>query len=269
MIDKIAFLDQLAWPRGLRALVLAPHPDDFDAIAVSLRFFRDRDHRIRLAVASSSPSGVEDSFCTAPTAAAKAAVREAEQRESCRLFGLPDDCLSFLRLAEDEHGHPREDETNYARIRSTLDELRPDLVFLPHGNDTNAGHRRNFAMLERFGREAAFPFTALLNRDPKTVEMRHDLLMFFGEEEARWKAELLRCHRSQQRRNLNTRGYGFDERILRMNREVAAAYPNRPRYAEAFEVCIGPRPADLAHPLRFLSPIPGQVGRGGSMRPRS
>ncbi len=236
MNGAFGVLNELAWPRGLRILVLAPHPDDFDAIAVTLRFYRERDAGIRLAVASSSASGVEDSFCPTPTATAKAAVREAEQRESCRLFGLPDRCLTFLRLAEDEHGQPREDDANYARIRAVLDQARPDLVFLPHGNDTNAGHRRTFAMLERFGRESAFPFTALLNRDPKTLSMRPDLLMFFGEEEARWKAGLLRCHRSQQQRNLNTRGYGFDERILRLNREVAAAAQGRAPYAEAFEV---------------------------------
>jgi LmbE family N-acetylglucosaminyl deacetylase len=229
-------LDHLAWPRGLRVLVLAPHPDDFDAIAVTLRFFRDRDCGIRLVVASSSASGVEDSYCTPPATEVKAALREDEQRESCRLFGLPEHCISFLRMTEDEKGHPLDDAGNFDRMRAALDAARPDIVFLPHGNDTNAGHRRNFAMLERFAQQADYPVTALLNRDPKTVEMRHDLLTFFGAEAAEWKARLLRCHRSQQQRNLNTRGYGFDERILRLNREVASAYPNHPPYAEAFEI---------------------------------
>ncbi len=231
-----ALLDHLAWPRGLRLLVLAPHPDDFDAIAVTLRFFRDRDCGIRLVVASSSASGVEDSFCNPPTTGAKEAIREEEQRESCRLFGLDAERISFLRLPEDELGQPCEDDASFASVRSAIDAARPEIVFLPHGNDTNAGHRRNFAMLRRYALESEYPLTALLNRDPKTVEMRHELLMFFGEEEAQWKAQLLRCHRSQQQRNLNTRGYGFDERILRANRETAALYAGRRPYAEAFEI---------------------------------
>jgi hypothetical protein len=32
-------LESFALPKALRLLVLAPHPDDFDAIGVTLRFF--------------------------------------------------------------------------------------------------------------------------------------------------------------------------------------------------------------------------------------
>ena len=63
---------------------------------------------------------------------------------------------------------------------------------------------------------------ALLVRDPKTIEMRDEMVTFFGQEEADWKAEQMRFHESQQQRNLNVRGYGFDERILRLNQETAA-----------------------------------------------
>ena len=44
--------------------------------------------------------------------------------------------------------------------------------------------------------------------------MRYDFYTAFGPEEAEWKATLLRFHSSQHQRNLNTRGKGFDERIL-------------------------------------------------------
>jgi hypothetical protein len=73
--------------------------------------------------------------------------------------------------------------------------------------------------------------------------MRHDLDTFFGDADARWKAEMLRCHRSQQQRNLNSRGHGFDERILRVNRQAAAGVPGHGTYAEVFE--IGPHPSAL------------------------
>jgi len=238
--ERPLFLELLCWPAGLRVLVLAPHPDDFDAIAVTLRHFHQRGDEVRLAVISSSWSGVEDSFCSPPTTDRKAALREQEQRDSCRLFGLPEDRLVFLRLMEDDDGHPVDDECSIARVRDHILGVRPDMVLLPHGNDTNAGHRFAFRMLERCAGSMGICFTALLNRDPKTVEMRSDLYTFFGEEEASWKAALLRCHRSQHRRNLNMRGHGLDERILRVNRRSAAEFIGRGPYAEEFEIWPGP-----------------------------
>ena len=229
-------VEEVPWPLRIRIFVLAPHPDDFDAIAVTLRFFRNRGDEIRLAVLSSSASGVEDSFCRPPTAAAKCAIREREQQASCRLFGLPDGFLAFLRLPEDDSGNPVDDQQNYLTVRAHMWSARPDLVFLPHGNDPNPGHRLAFDMMRRIRLESEFPFLAALNRDPKTLEMRSDLYTFFAEEDARWKAELLRCHQSQHQRNLNTRGYGFDERILRVNRRSAAELPGRGAYAEVFEL---------------------------------
>jgi len=181
---------------------------------------------------------VADGFCSPPTAAAKTALRECEQRESCAVFGLPAGRLSFLRLAEDESGHPADSDGNYERLRDHLRELRPDIVLMPHGNDTNAGHRFAFRTLLRCADQAGPPVVALLNRDPKTVDMRTDLYAFFGEEDALWKAGLLRCHQSQHQRNLDTRGYGLDERILRVNRRSAADLPGHGPYAEAFEIWL-------------------------------
>jgi len=87
-------------------------------------------------------------------------------------------------------------------------------------------------------RRAGFPIAALLSRDPKTVSMRIDLYMPFGEREAEWKAELLRFHDSQHQRNLNTRGHGFDERILTTNRHIARELGIDAPYAEAFELVV-------------------------------
>lgn len=236
---KIHKLEELPWPSRLQIQVLAPHPDDFDAAAVTLRFFKDRGDEIRLAVLSLSPSGVEDSFCRPPTARAKAALREAEQRMSCGIFGLPEDRIVFLRLPEDEAGDPRDNQDNFSQVSSCLRAARPDLVLLPHWNDPNPGHRLAFDMLRRHAAGSDFPIAALLNRDPKTLQMRSDIYAFFSEAGARWKSELLRCHRSQHQRNLNVRGYGFDERILRTNRAAAAEIPTGLPYAEVFEFWTG------------------------------
>ncbi len=234
-------LEEAPWPERMRILVLAPHPDDFDAIAVTLRYFRKRGDDIWLSVISSSASGVENGFCDHPTAEAKAAIRESEQRTSCRMFGLPDDRIQFLRLPEDGAGDPRDDDENYSTVSANLAAALPDLVCLPHPNDPNPAHRLAFKMLLRHATVCDHTLAALLNRDPKTQEMRTDVVTFFRQEDASWKAELLLCHLSQQRRNLHRRGYGFDERILRTNREAAAGLRADFPFAETFEYrCLTP-----------------------------
>lgn len=77
---------------------------------------------------------------------------------------------------------------------------------------------------------------ACLNQDAKTLGMRSDPVMPFGLAEAQWKAELLRHHRSQQQRNLRLRGNGFDERVLQLNRDAAAAAGLEQPCAEVFEL---------------------------------
>jgi LmbE family N-acetylglucosaminyl deacetylase len=229
-------IESYTFPPALRVLVLAPHPDDFDAIGVTMRFFWENGNPLHVAVATSGWSGVEDSYCSPPTPQVKAALREDEQRASCQLFGLPETHLAFLRLQEDETGQPAENQANLERIREVVFNTRPALVFLPHGFDTNLGHQRVCAMLRRVAGAAGYPLAAFLNRDPKTIHMRGDVYLDFDEEAAAWKGELLRCHRSQHQRNLNQRGYGMDERILRVNRESAKLCAADAPYAEVFEL---------------------------------
>lgn len=229
-------IHSVGFPRDVVIVVLAPHPDDFDAIAITLRLLRDNGNPIHLGVLSSGASGVEDSFCSPPTPEAKAKTREQEQRASCRLFGLPPERLAFLRLKEDDQAHPIVAEETLAQVRQYLTARRPDIVFLPHGNDTNAGHRRAYAMLRCVVSATGASVTAFLNRDPKTIEMRHDVYTAFGEEDAQWKGELLRCHQSQHQRNLNARGHGMDERILKVDRQTARELACVENFAEVFEL---------------------------------
>ena len=229
-------LAELRLPTALRVAVLAPHPDDFDAIAVTLRHFRDNGHRISLAVATGGASGVEDGFHGATDDATKALLREEEQRASCRLFGLPEERLNFLRLVEGADGHPTDTPENFALVRDWLVAQQSDLVFLPHGNDTNDGHRRCYAFFRRAVEADKLSLVACLNRDPKTIAMRDDLITEFGADAATWKGGLLRCHQSQHQRNLHTRGHGFDDRILNINRQFAVALACEAEFAETFEV---------------------------------
>lgn len=228
---------------SLTVLVLAPHPDDFDAIAVTLRHLGDNGNEIHLAVISGAESGVEDSFCLKHPGKTKAEIREEEQRKSCLFFGLSPERIEFLRLSEDEDGDPEESMSNTDIIRRHIKKIRPDLVFMPHYNDSNQGHRRSFSMFIKVAEELEHPITALLNMDPKTIEMKAEVFTVFDAEEAAWKGEMLRIHASQHQRNLNTRHYGFDERILRENRKIAQRFLNlADAYAEAFEeIRISPR----------------------------
>ncbi len=215
---------------------MAPHPDDFDCVAVTLRLLHENGSIIHLAVLTSGASGVEDAYVGCSATSAKARVREAEQAASCAFFGLPRNRLRFLHLAEDEAGHLADNIANEQTVLNVLNCWRPQFVFMPHGNDPNLAHRRAHAMVRRCLATQRSTATLLLNRDPKTLGMREDLFVLFDERRAEWKRELLRFHDSQQARNLRTRGGGFDARILDNNAKVAANAGVRGPYAEVFEV---------------------------------
>lgn len=217
-------------------LVLAPHPDDFDEIAITMRFFKKNGNPIHVAVLSTGASGVEDTFCSPPTRQVKGEIREQEQRRSCQFFGLSESYLAFLRLEENQAGDIVLNDANIRRLREHFLTVRPNCVFLPHGNDTNVDHQRAYAMFRRIATEAGYSITAFLNRDPKTISMRHDVYAVFGEKDAEWKGRLIRFHESQQQRNLNTRHHGLDERILGLNRRIAQENLRLDTYAEAFEI---------------------------------
>lgn len=221
-------------PRGARLLMLAPHPDDFDAIAVTLRHFFRLGHPLDAAVFRTG-SGVEDVYRPGLTLTARADLREAEQRASLRFFGLPESNLTFLRPVAAADDQPADCAENEALVARLLRDRAPDLVLLPHGRDSNAGHRTVAALLERAAAAAGRPVEAWLNRDAKTLAMRMELYMPFDADTAAWKAKLLRHHDSQHQRNLRARGLGFDARVLALNRRTAEELGLGAEYAEVFE----------------------------------
>lgn len=229
-------LDAVAWPAGLSVVVLGPHPDDFDCIAVTLRHLHARGARLAVAVLSTGISGVEDADADPPTPAHKAALRRAEQIESVLRFGLPPGSLTFLPLDEDGVGEPADTPANLQRVADFLAAHRPHLVFLPHGHDQKGGHRNVYALFRAAVAARALAVTALLNRDPKTIALRLDAVLPYDEAGGAWKASLLRCHETQQQRNMRTRGLGFDARILDMDRRSARELNLDAPYAEVFEI---------------------------------
>ncbi|KAF0151120.1 MAG: hypothetical protein FD143_2225 [Ignavibacteria bacterium] len=231
-------LNDIRIPPSLKVILLAPHPDDFDAIGITMRMLHRNGNEIYLAVLTTGVSGVEDVYAEKTENQNKAAIREEEQKESISFLGLDETHLTFLRLENDETMHMAMNESNFLRIKEIWDRHKPDIVFLPHGNDTNLDHQRTYAMFKKILKTETKPVIALLNKDPKTIGIRNDVVTAFDKEEAEWKGELLRFHNSQHQRNLRTRNYGFDERILSVNKKDADALGLPNQYAEVFEIEI-------------------------------
>lgn len=222
-------------PGHLRVLVLAPHPDDFDAIGVTLRLLAENGNVIHVGVVRTG-SGVQDEYQNGLSLEGKAMLRELEQRLSLGFFGLHEESLTFLDMERDETDQLIDSAANFDAIMSFVEECAPQIIFMPHGNDSNHAHRIMCTMARQVAARYGHPVALFLNRDAKTLEMRTDLYLPFGDEMGEWKSILLRFHDTQQQRNLATRGYGFDERVLMLNRQIAQELGLEAKYAEAFEL---------------------------------
>lgn len=246
-------------PSGGTVLALAPHPDDPDAVAVTLRVFHAAGCRIRYAVTGSAHGGVTDEYARAKAGGKgikpkklkdrKVALRREEQAASATAARIVDGEVVFLDSgAEDDLGDLSECPDNTTLVRGLLVDENPDIVLLPYGEDTNAGHVALFNMFREAAPLVAVErgrrMMALYVHDPKTTSIDENLVVPFDGEGARWKAGLLRCHDSQQQRNIQQRGYGLDERILKLNRRiqkdfqsrVLEPWPEECIYAESFQI---------------------------------
>ena len=248
-------------PRSGKVLMLAPHPDDAEAVGVTLRMFAGAGCEVVYKIACLSPGGVDDEFALAAAerenllfnnpddlAHYKKEIRRAEQLESARCAGFLVQEPEFLELEEDPEGRLVDSRANAESIAAVLTAEAPDAALMPIGEDTNIDHVLVCRWFRRAAAEHAAsrgrPILGLYNRDPKTLRITEQLAVPFDEASARWKAELLALHRSQQERNLAQRGHGLDERILRINRPawervkkfLAAEQAAKYSYAEVFQV---------------------------------
>ncbi len=231
--------------------MLGPHPDDPESVAVTCRLLMQSGCEIWYAIANLSPSGVEDEYAqrrrnrgSISLQEMKGKIRQKEQTQSAEMFGLIPERLAFLGIEEDKKLDSPE---NLARIRDHLESLEPDIVMMPIGKDPNRTHAWVYQAFQKCAKELARktekPIVALYSEDPKTIGIRKDLFVLFGEEWADWKRTLLKTHDSQQERNIHSRGIGFDERILRVNHsnwrhlvETSTPVGSSAKYAEVFEI---------------------------------
>ncbi len=229
-------LEAIGFSPDLRLLVLAPHPDDFDAISITLHHFHENGNEIHLCVLSGGSKGVQDSFTMPPTREHKTQLREQEQHNSCNFFGIAPTHINFLRLPEANDGELARDAANEDRVCQQISTISPDILFLPYGKDSNTGHQRTYNMTREAARKLGKPLLALYNQDIKTLTFRTDLYSGFNETQADWKRTLLRFHDSQQTRNMESRGHGLDDRILSFNRTLASEHQLATQYAETFQI---------------------------------
>jgi LmbE family N-acetylglucosaminyl deacetylase len=241
-------------PSKGRVMALGPHPDDPESAAVTCRLLSKLGCEIYYAIATFSPSGVDDEYVekrygrlSLPLEDKKIEIRRMEQNRSADLFGLPPDRTAFLDIKKKGKTALIDTKENRFKIMSHMELVDPDIVILPTGNDTNQTHAWVCRVFRECAKSLAFnrkqPIVAMYNQDPKTTTIRNDLFVLFDEEMANWKRALLKAHDSQQQRNLSRNGTGFDERILQVN---AIAYKHYLRsfpsdltsqgYAEAFEI---------------------------------
>lgn len=232
-----ADLRSVVWPRPMTVLVTAPHPDDFDAIGVTLKYLMDRGHDIHALVAETG-SGIDKVYGAGMTQEDKRTLRIREQTGSLRFFGLPDGNFRFLGLDNAPDDQVADDDGNRIFLEKVIREVHPDLLFMPHWNDSNRAHRDMANMMRAIASKVEWSVALMFNSDVKTVAMKKDFYVGFDAADAQWKAQLLRYHDSQHQRNLRDRKVGFDDRVLMLNRRTASELGIREPYAAAFEVEI-------------------------------
>ena len=237
LLDGIRPVDlrSVRWPGKLNLLVTAPHPDDFDAIGVTLRYLADQGHDLHVLVAETG-SGIDKVYGAGMTLVDRTRLRVMEQTGSFRFFGLPKERYRFLALANADDDQVADTAENRKVLEELVREIRPDMLFMPHGNDTNRAHRAIYAMMKTIAASVEWPVAMMMNSDVKTVEMKKDFYLAFDDRQAQWKSRLLRYHDSQHQRNLRDRGYGFDDRVLGLNRRTASGLGIGLPYAASFEL---------------------------------
>jgi LmbE family N-acetylglucosaminyl deacetylase len=224
-------------PDGAEVLVLAPHSDDFDAVSVTMRWLLQRGCSVSLIVLCLD-NGVDPDY---EPQTPQREIRKREQLAALKFFqqstGTDISEVEFSNLECDDSGQIFYTPGNLEFVVDLLNTKRPDIVFLPHGNDTNTAHQSVAKLLTEARTHCSHKTLVMFNHDPKTQNMTPNAFIPFGRDLAEWKGELLRFHDSQHQRNLQTRNAGFDDRILDDNRNSAQAAGTDSPYAEIFE-CI-------------------------------
>ena len=119
-------LRNVRWPGKLTLLVTAPHPDDFDAIGVTLRYLADQGHELHVLVAETG-SGIDKVYGAGMTQAERTRLRVMEQTGSFRYFGLSEGSYRFLALDNAEDDQVADTAGNRQILEKIVRDIRPDI----------------------------------------------------------------------------------------------------------------------------------------------
>ena len=222
-------------PEGAEVLVLAPHSDDFDAVSVTIRWLLQGGCKVSLVVMCLD-NGVDPDY---EPQTPQREIRKREQLSSLEFFqqstAAHTSSVEFPDFECDDSGQVYYTPANLKFVADLLNSQQPDIVFLPHSNDTNSGHQSAAKLLTEARGNCPHKSLVMFNHDPKTQNMTPNAFLPFGDDLAEWKRQLLLFHDSQHQRNLRSRNAGFDDRILGDNRNSAQMIGTDFPFAEIFE----------------------------------
>ncbi len=202
----------------MNVMVVAPHPDD-ESIGCggSICNHVAGGDPVTVAYLSSGERGLAH---LAPEEAVR--VREAEAEAAASVLGLSG--TEFLRLPDSLLGSCVDEAA--ARLAGVVEESRPELLYLPHPQESHPDHAASLPVVWRALEEVNMTSVTLLTYEVWTPLPVWDLVNDITSVMSR-KLEAIRCYPSQLRQ------FRYDDAACGLN-TFRGALSGACRYAEAF-----------------------------------
>lgn len=144
-----------------RVLVFSPHPDD-DLIGCggSIAKHIKQENQVTIVYMTSGDAG---SLKYSKEELTK--IREEETEEAAKIFGLND--LIFLRNPD---GYVEYNKDNLVKIISVIREKKPNLIYIPHENDSHKDHAKTHELVTEAIDRASGPWFQECKGKPWSVE---------------------------------------------------------------------------------------------------
>ena len=205
-------------PAGRRILTLAPHPDD-DVIGVGGTLVKHHQAGCLLTTLVLTDGGAGD---PGRKRADLTQIRQSEQRAAATHVGI--DPVIFW---DEPDGGLAADEKNARRLRAVLDDVQPDLVYLPPFFDSHSDHRAVTTLLYRALEGTALSLDCGIY-EAGTPIVPNVLVDISAQMET--KLQALREHRSQLEL------VDYLDTVRAVGRWRTGAFSRTVQYAEAFYV---------------------------------
>lgn len=203
----------------MNVLVIAPHPDD-ESIGCggTICLHTDRGDCVTAVFLTSGEFALSD----LPREKAWA-IREGEAEESAKILGIAS--VTFLRRPDHYLGDGIEEAA--AELRTLLERLQPQLIYLPHAHEGHSDHRACRSIVQAALSGIMIPPPALLGYEVWTPLSKYDRAENIAQTMER-KLQAVCAHRSQ----INQLRY--DRAVSALN-EYRGTMTQVGRYAEVFQ----------------------------------